>query len=173
MAPSVQRRKVWLTPTTRVPCSNEAKTRNQLKFAALPQTNGSISGASGPKFTILWEHVEEILLLNKFFFRLSIRVHLRRYSPTKLLDGAQVAIFWRVFASCIFSEPRAACFTKKKIDRTRNHRAKHIMAYSLFHRAVMITLNTATLPNFQTLSMKSSSLKMIVVADFGLCSHLA
>ena len=24
--PSVQRRKVWLTPTTRVPCSNAAKT---------------------------------------------------------------------------------------------------------------------------------------------------
>jgi len=27
---------------------------------------------SGPEFTILWAHVEEILLLNKFFFRLSI-----------------------------------------------------------------------------------------------------
>ena len=34
--PSVQRRKVWLTPTTRVSCSNTAKTRNQLKFAGLP-----------------------------------------------------------------------------------------------------------------------------------------
>ena len=29
---------VWLTPTTRVPCSNAAKTRNQLKFAGVPQT---------------------------------------------------------------------------------------------------------------------------------------
>ena len=28
---------------------------------------------STPKFTILWGHLEEILLLNKFFFRLSIR----------------------------------------------------------------------------------------------------
>jgi len=27
--------------------------------------------------------------------------------PTKLCDGAQMAIFWRFFASCIFSEPRA------------------------------------------------------------------
>ena len=26
---SVERRKVWLTPTTRVPCSNAAKTRNR------------------------------------------------------------------------------------------------------------------------------------------------
>ena len=31
------------------------------------QTNETISAASGPKFTILWGHVEEILLLNKFF----------------------------------------------------------------------------------------------------------
>ena len=44
-----------------------AKTRNPLKFAGVPQTNKTISAASGPKFTILWEHVEEILLLNKFF----------------------------------------------------------------------------------------------------------
>jgi len=30
-------------------------------------TLGPISAASGPKFTILYEHLEEILLLNKFF----------------------------------------------------------------------------------------------------------
>jgi len=58
---------VWLTPTTRVPCSNAAKTRNQLKLPGVPQTNETISAASGPKFTILWGHLEEILLLNKFF----------------------------------------------------------------------------------------------------------
>jgi len=55
-----QRRKVWLTPITGVPCSNAAKTQNLLKFAGVPQTTGSISAARGPKFTILWEHVEEI-----------------------------------------------------------------------------------------------------------------
>jgi len=65
--PSVQRRKVWLTPTTRVPCSNAAKTRNPLKFAGVPQTGQPISAASRPKFTILWGHVEDVLLLNKFF----------------------------------------------------------------------------------------------------------
>ena len=37
---------VWL-------CSNAAKTRNPLKFAGVPQTNETISAASGPKFTIL------------------------------------------------------------------------------------------------------------------------
>ena len=59
---------LWLTPTTRVPCSNAAKTRNPLKLPGVPQTNETISAASGPKFTVLWGHVEEILLLNKFFF---------------------------------------------------------------------------------------------------------
>jgi len=49
--------------------------RKPLKFAGVPQTTGRISAASGPKFTILWGHVEETLLLNK------------------LCDGAQIAIF--------------------------------------------------------------------------------
>ena len=46
--------------------------RTLLKLAGVPKTNETISAASRPKFTILWGHVEEILLLNKFFFRLSI-----------------------------------------------------------------------------------------------------
>jgi len=48
-------------------CSNAAKTRNPLTLAGVPQTNETISAASVPKFTILWGHVEEMLLLNKFF----------------------------------------------------------------------------------------------------------
>ena len=48
-------------------CIDAAKTRNPLKFAGLPQTTGSISAASGPKSTVLWKHVEDTLLLNKFF----------------------------------------------------------------------------------------------------------
>jgi len=66
VAPSVQRRKVWLTPTTAMPCSNAAKMRNPLKLAGVPQTTGPISTTSGSKFTILWEHVGEILMLNQF-----------------------------------------------------------------------------------------------------------
>ena len=51
-----------------MPCSNAAKTRKQLKFGGVPQTNEMISAASGPKFTILlWGHLEDILLLNDFF----------------------------------------------------------------------------------------------------------
>ena len=47
---------VWL-------CSNAAKIRNPLKFAGVPQTNETISAASGP----YCKHVGEVLLLNKFF----------------------------------------------------------------------------------------------------------
>jgi len=94
VAPSVQRRKVWLTPATRVPCSNAAKTRNPLKFAGVPQTNEIISAANGPKFTILRGHAEEILMLNKFFPIVRYIPYLRRYSPTKLWDGAQMATFY-------------------------------------------------------------------------------
>ena len=67
MAAYVQRRKVWLMPTTRLPCSNAAETRNALKFAWVPQTRQQISAASRPKFAILYDHVGEILLFNMFF----------------------------------------------------------------------------------------------------------
>ena len=39
-----------------------------LKFVGVPQTPEPISAVSGPKFTILTGRVEEVLLLNKFFF---------------------------------------------------------------------------------------------------------
>jgi len=71
-----------------MPCSNAAKTRNQLKCGWVPQSNETISAASGPKFTILWGHLEDILLL-KFFFRLSIRALVVKInSPTQLCDGS-------------------------------------------------------------------------------------
>ena len=58
---------VWLTPTTRVPCSNAAKAQNPLKFVGVPQTPERISAVSGPQFTILSGHVEDKLVLSKFF----------------------------------------------------------------------------------------------------------
>jgi len=58
---------VWLMPCTRMPCSNAAKTRNALKFAWVPQTRQQISAASRPKLAILYYHLGEILLFNKFF----------------------------------------------------------------------------------------------------------
>jgi len=102
---SVQRRKVWLTPTTRVPCSNAAKTRNPLKFAGVPQTRQQISAVIGPKLTVLYEHVGEILLFNKNF-RFSIRALVAKIAR----QSCAMLRRWRFFASCISSEPRAAHF---------------------------------------------------------------
>ena len=48
---------VWLTPTTSVPCSNTAKTRNPLKFARVPQTRQQISAVSrrsSPYYEDMW-----------------------------------------------------------------------------------------------------------------------
>ena len=48
---------VWLTPTTRVPYNNAAKTRNPLKLPGVPQTNETISAASGrssPYYGEMW-----------------------------------------------------------------------------------------------------------------------
>jgi len=41
------------TPTTTVPCSNAAKTRNPLKLGGVPQTTEPISAVSQPTFAIL------------------------------------------------------------------------------------------------------------------------
>ena len=91
---------VWLTPTTRVPCSNAAKTRNPLKLPGLPQTNETISAATGPKFTILWGHVEDISLLNKFFFGLSIHALVAKIWPHKVVRWCRDGDFLRpVFAA--------------------------------------------------------------------------
>ena len=42
-----------------------------------------------------------------------------RYSPTKLCDGAHMAIFGDFFASCVFSELRAAGFRPASKIRTK------------------------------------------------------
>jgi len=110
MAPSVQRRNVWLTPTTGVPCSNAAKTRNPLKLAGVPQTTGPISAASRPKFTILWGHLEEILLLNKFFPIVDMCLSCEDIARQSCTMVRRWRLFDDFFASCIFSEPRPPRF---------------------------------------------------------------
>ena len=92
----MERRKVWLTLTTRVLSSNAAKTRNPLKLAEVPQTRQQISTVSRPKFAILRGRVEEVGLsiFNMLLFSdCRYMPQLRRYSPTKLCHGALMAIF--------------------------------------------------------------------------------
>jgi len=84
-----------------LPCSNAAKTRKPLKVAGVPQTPETISAASRPKLTILWGHVEEILLLNKFFSNCRYMPQLRRYGqPDKFVRWCRDDDFLRpVFAA--------------------------------------------------------------------------
>jgi len=106
LAPSIQGRKVWLTPITRVPCSNAAKTRNSLKFGGVPQTRQQISAVSRPKFTILRGHVEEVSMFNNFFPIVDTCLS----CEDTVRQSCVMVPKWRFFASCIFSEPRAAPF---------------------------------------------------------------
>ena len=154
---------VWLTPSTRVPCSNAAKTRNPLKLAGVPQANETISAASRPKFTILQGHVGQLLLLNKFFSDCRYVPQLQKYSPTKWCDGAQMAIFWvlhfqraacSMFQTCILNShqvtpcvevwqtstlrPLRLGEEKRKKEEERNHRAKNIMACLLHNQVVTL-----------------------------------
>jgi len=54
--------------------------------------------------------MEDISLLTKFFFGLSIRAPVAKIQPDKVVRWCPDGDFWRLFASCISSEPRAAGF---------------------------------------------------------------
>jgi len=97
---------VWLTPTTRLPCSNASKTRNALKFAGMPQTPEPISAVSwksSPYYDDMWRRY---WCLTSFFPIVDTCLSCE--------DTAQQSCVmvprWRFFASCISSEPHAAHF---------------------------------------------------------------
>jgi len=109
LAPSVQHHKVWLTPTTRVPCCNAAKTPNPLKFDGVPQTRQHISAAGGPKLVILWEHVEKMLLFNKFFTDCRLMPLLAKIQHNTVVRWCPDGDFLRHFHVLYFQ--RATCST--------------------------------------------------------------
>jgi len=77
-----------------------------LKCAGVPQTRQQISAASGPKFTILRGHVEEILLLNKFFPIVDICVSCEDIAR----QSCGMVPRWRLFGDflhAVFSASRA------------------------------------------------------------------
>jgi len=57
------------------------------------QTRQHISAVSRPKFTILRGHVEEVSMFNSFLPDCRYMPQLRRYSRTKLYDGAKMSNF--------------------------------------------------------------------------------
>jgi len=102
----------WLTPTTR--CRAVMLPRSAEIYRGAPNYRW-ISATSGPKFAILWGHVETYCWLTSFFPIVDMclsweDIYFLRYSPTKLCSGAPMAIFGDFFASCIFREPCAARF---------------------------------------------------------------
>ena len=95
MAPSVQRRKVWLTPTTRVSCSNVAKTPNPLNFAGVPKLtkrSQPLVGRSSPYYGDMWRIY---CCLTSFFSDCRYMPYLRRYRPTKMGKNIMVPLLHR------------------------------------------------------------------------------
>jgi len=86
-----------------MPCSNAAKTQNPLKFTGVPQTRQQILAATEPKFTILSQHVEEVLLLNKFFSIVDTCLNCEDMAR----QSCAMVPRWRFF--CVLYLQRAAC----------------------------------------------------------------
>ena len=73
----------------------------------LPNRSQLLVGRSSPYYGDIWR---TYCYLTSFFSDCRHRTELRRYSPTKLCDGAQMAIFGDFFCVLYFSEPRTAHF---------------------------------------------------------------
>ena len=111
--------KVWLISVDRRRLSNEARreTRcNLLGCLKLANRSQPLVGRSSPYYKDVWRIY---CCLTSFFSDCRYVPYLRRYSPTKLCNGAQVANFWRYFASCIFTEPLAPHFRPAFKIRTK------------------------------------------------------
>jgi len=89
--------KVWMASGERRRCSNEVKTRNTLKFAGVSKTRQQISAVNRPKFTILWRHVEDILLFTKFFPIVDTCFSCEDIAQ----QFCAMVLRWRFLASCI------------------------------------------------------------------------
>jgi len=92
-----------------MPCSNAAKTQNPLKFVGVPQTTGSISAACGPKSPYYEDMWRTYCCLTSFFPIVDTCLNcedIARQSCAMVPRWQYLA----TFASCIFSEQRAARF---------------------------------------------------------------
>ena len=109
VAPSVQRRKVWLTLTIldcRAVTLSRCETRwNVLGCLKLPDRSQPLVGRSSPYCGDIWMRY---CCLISFFPIVDTCLSCEdNYIPTKLYDGVQMAIFWRFF--CVLHFQRATC----------------------------------------------------------------
>ena len=133
VAPCAQCLKVWLVPTAQVLCSNATKIRERKTWSMQSQCctwqnfvpgqeppkmgfdvlaallHGPISAAGGSMFTIFWRHLQEILLLNKFFF-LIVDTFLTCKDIVR--QSSSLEPRWQIFDYfCVLYLQRAACRT--------------------------------------------------------------
>ena len=123
MATSVQHRKVWLIPTTRVPCHNAAKTRNPLKFAEVPQTLElipAVVGRSSPYYEDMWRRY---CCLTSFFPIVDMYLSCEDIAK----QSCEMVPRWRFF--CVLYFQRAACSTFQ--TRILNSHQGHTMCGSV------------------------------------------
>jgi len=102
----VPRRKVWLMPTTRVPYSNAAKTRNPLKFMGCPKLTKRaqpLVGQSSPYCKDMWGRHCCLSFFPVVDTCLSCKDIARQIC-------AMVPIWLIFLGSCISSEPHTAHF---------------------------------------------------------------
>jgi len=106
---------VWLTPTTGVPCSNAAKTRNAFKFAGCPKLasrSQPLVGRSSPYYKDMWRRYR---CLTSFFPIVDTCLSCEDTAR----ESCAMVPKWRFFASCICSELRAAHFRPAFWIRTK------------------------------------------------------
>ena len=98
---------VWLTPTSRVPCSNAANSETRWNLLGCPKLtkwSQPLVGRSSP-----CRHVGRYCCLT-IFFRLSICGLVAKIYPDKVVRWCPDGDFWRLFCVLCFSEPRATGF---------------------------------------------------------------
>ena len=109
-----------------VPCSNAANTRNPLKCAEVPQTGKPISPASGPKFTVLRKHLEEILLFNNLFPIVDTCLSCEDIAR----QSCAMVRWWRFLRNfCVLYFQRAACRTFSDMHSKFALRPHHVSRY--------------------------------------------
>jgi len=103
--PSVQWRKVWLMPTTRVTCSNTAKTRNPLKLTGVPQTTELISAVSGPSSPHCEDMWGRYCCLTSFFLTVDMCLSCEDRAP----QSCAMVPRWRIFGDFLRPVFSASC----------------------------------------------------------------
>jgi len=104
------RAKFGWPPLSDVDAVTKARCETRWNLHGCPKlVNGSqpLMGRSSPYCENMWRRY---CCLTSFFSNCRYMPWLRRYSPTKLCDGAKMVNFWPFFASCILSKPRVAHF---------------------------------------------------------------